>query len=49
MYYTVEMSYYTEYFTTYRNAELFCGERGIHPENIYEVDESEVDPEDVRE
>lgn len=23
-------------FTTYREAEIFCGENGIHPENIFE-------------
>lgn len=25
-----------EEFTTYREAEIFCGENGIHPENIFE-------------
>ncbi len=27
-------------FRTYREAELYCGENGIHGENIYEVKES---------
>ena len=30
--------YYTE-FTTYREAEIFCGERGISCEEIYEENE----------
>ena len=28
-----------EEFATYREAEIFCGERGIHCENIYEENE----------
>ena len=24
-------------FTTYREAEIFCGEHDIHPENIFEL------------
>jgi hypothetical protein len=27
------------WFDTYEDAELFCGENGIHPENIYEEQE----------
>jgi hypothetical protein len=30
--------YYTE-FATYREAEIFCGERGISCEEIYEEEE----------
>lgn len=26
---------FTETFTTYREAEIFCGEHGIHPEEIF--------------
>lgn len=38
------MSYYVEYeniyeeFATYREAEIYCGERHISCENIYEED-----------
>ena len=28
-------------FTTYEDAELFCLERLIHPENIYELSDEE--------
>lgn len=28
-------------FDTYEQAELFCGERGIHCENIYEMSEED--------
>ena len=24
-------------FTTYREAEIYCGEHNIHPENIYNI------------
>ena len=34
--YVVENGIFTEAFPTYRAAELYCAERGIHPENIYE-------------
>lgn len=26
-------------FTSYREAEIYCGEKGIHPEFIYELEE----------
>lgn len=26
-------------FPTYRDAEIYCGENGIHPEEIYEEEE----------
>ena len=28
---------------TYREAEIFCGERGIHPEVIVEITEEEAE------
>lgn len=31
----IEMRYYTLYFTTHRNAEIFCGENGISPKEIF--------------
>lgn len=34
--YIVENGVFTREFKTYREAEIFCGEMGIHPENIYE-------------
>lgn len=42
MKYYVDCGIYETYFETYREAEIFCGERGIHPENIqinYDVEE----------
>ena len=30
-------------FNTYREAEIFCGENGIHPENIYETTDEEAE------
>lgn len=38
MMYFVEYGRVYEEFLTYRDAEIFCGERGIHPENIYEME-----------
>ena len=29
-------------FPTYRDAEIYCGENGIHPENIYEEEDEDV-------
>lgn len=29
-------------FDTYNKAESFCGESGIHPENIYEMTEGDM-------
>ena len=38
--YIVDAGYYFEYFATYREAELFCAERGIYaPDAIYEEEE----------
>ena len=39
--YFVDCGIHYTYFKTYREAETFCGERGIHPENIYEADDDE--------
>ena len=38
MKYIVETGRFGTYkeFDTYRAAEIYCGENGIHPENIYE-------------
>ena len=36
MKYIVETGRFFEEFETYREAEIFCGENGIHCENIYE-------------
>jgi hypothetical protein len=41
MIYVVSIGKVFEYFRTYREAEIFCGENGIHPENIYEEDVEE--------
>ena len=30
-------------FDSYREAEIYCGERGLSCENIYEIDEDEWD------
>ena len=32
-----------EEFATYREAEIFCGERGIHPEVIKEITDEEAE------
>ena len=32
-----------EVFNTYREAEIFCGERGIHPEEIVEITDEEAE------
>ena len=37
-YFCVEYGQTYQEFTTYREAEIYCGEHGIHPENIYELD-----------
>lgn len=34
--FTVEYNIQCEEFDTYRQAEIYCGEHGIHCENIYE-------------
>jgi len=41
MKYLVDYGFHYEFFETYREAEIYCGERGIHCENIYEVDGEE--------
>lgn len=33
----VEYGQLYQEFTTYREAEIFCGEHDIHPENIFEL------------
>jgi len=37
MKYFVEDGMVYEEFATYREAEIYCGEHGIHCENIYEL------------
>ena len=39
MKYIVEGYICCEEFATYREAEIYCAERGIHPEEIYEEEE----------
>lgn len=41
MKYFVDCGIYYTIFDSYREAKIFCGERGIHPENIYEKNEIE--------
>lgn len=41
------MKFFVDYgfgyaFNTYESAELFCAERGIHPEDIYEMTAEEA-------
>ena len=43
MKYMIEMRIGCEVFDTYREAEIFCGERGIHPEDIYEITDEEAE------
>jgi hypothetical protein len=43
MKYLVEGKMVCEVFATYREAEIFCGERGIHAENIYEITDEEAE------
>ena len=37
MKYVIDVRFDFEAFDTYREAEIFCGERGIHPEEIMEM------------
>ena len=39
MKYIVDCGLVFEEFRTYREAEIFCGERGIHAENICEEED----------
>ena len=43
MNYFVEFGRVYEEFATYREAEIFCGERGIHPEDIVEITDEEAE------
>ena len=43
MKYLNENYFYCEIFSTYREAEIFCGERGIHPEEIVEITDEEAE------
>ena len=36
----VECNIQCEEFDTYRQAEIYCGENGIHCENIYESEDN---------
>lgn len=36
-YFCIEYGQTYQEFATYREAEIYCGEHGIHPENIYEL------------
>ena len=40
--YFVDHGIMGDYFDTYEDAEIFCSENGIHPENIYEEEEENV-------
>lgn len=37
MKYVIDVRFCFEVFNDYRTAELFCAERGIHPEEIIEM------------
>ena len=43
MKYLIDVPMICEVFTTYREAEIFCGERGIHPEEIVEITDEEAE------
>lgn len=43
MKYVLEAKMVCEVFDTYREAEIFCGERGIHPEDIVEITDEEAE------
>ena len=43
MKYLVEARVDCEIFNTYEGAEIFCCERGIHPEEIVEITEEEAE------
>ena len=43
MKYLVENYFYLEVFNTYREAEIFCAEHGIHPEEIVEITDEEAE------
>jgi hypothetical protein len=42
MNYFVETRICCEYFATYEEAEIYCAEHGIHPEDIYEITDEEA-------
>ena len=42
MKYVIDVRFHFEVFNTYREAEIFCGERGIHPEEIMEMTTEEI-------
>jgi hypothetical protein len=42
MKYVIDVRFCFEVFNTYREAEIFCGERGIHPEEIMEMTPEEI-------
>ena len=48
MKYLIETKMGCEVKATYREAEIFCAERGIHPEEIQVVDEEETSGSVVR-
>ena len=43
MKYLIESKMVCEVRDTYREAEIFCGERGIHPEEIVEITDEEAE------
>jgi hypothetical protein len=43
MKYLIDIRFCLEVFNTYREAELFCAERGIHPEEIVEITDEEAE------
>ena len=43
MKYAIETRSYTEICNTYEDAEIFCYEHGIHPEEIVEITDEEAE------
>ena len=43
MKYLIDNRFCLKAFDTYREAELFCAERGIHPEEIEEITPEEAE------
>ena len=43
MKYLIDTRFCLEVFDTYREAEIFCGECGIHPEEIVEITNEEAE------
>ena len=43
MMYMLETRIGCEVFATYREAEIYCAEHGIHPEDIYGITDEEAE------